>query len=204
MRGPATGPDTAVPGCDEADDLGLAALPQWPLSGAIRDKTRPACRLMGALRYKTRPAHTPACSNRDKTRPAHTPVHPNRYKTRPAPTLACSNRYKNRHTPQKSPILAHFRPAGRKLSRFSQSQPQQGEFSLVVSISDRSKATCGVPPAAGFSHGARPPHGDHLLCPRKAHADTHTACISTMSHGDWCAVKEISPLLGIAPVGMKY
>ena len=190
MRGPATGPDTAVPGCDEADGLGLAALPQWPLSGAIRDKTRPACRLMGALRYKTHPAHTP--------------VHPNRYKTRPAPTLACSNRYKTRHTPQKSPILAHFRRAGRKLSRFSQSQPQQGEFSLVVSVSDQSKATCGAPPAAGCSHGARPPHGDHLFCPRKAHADTHTARISTMSHGDWCAAKEISPLLEIAPVGMKY
>lgn len=176
MRGPATGPDTAVPGCDEADDLGLAALPQWPLSGAIRDNTRPACRLMGALRYKTRPAHTPACSNR----------------------------YKTRHTPQKSPILAHFRRAGRKLSRFSQSEPQQGEFSLVVSVSDQSKATCGAPPAAGFSHGARPPHGDHLFCPRKAHADTHTARISTMSHGDWDAAKEISPLLRIAPVGMKY
>ena len=190
MRGPATGPDTAVPGCDEADDLGLAALPQWPLSGAIRDNTRPACRLMGALRYKTRPAPTP--------------VHPNRYKTRPAHTLACSNRYKTRHTLQKSPILAHFRHAGRKLSRFSQSQPQQGEFSLVVSVSDQSKATYGAPPAAGFSHGARPPHGDHLLCPRKAHADTHTACISTMSHGDWDAAKEISPLLGIATVGMKY
>ena len=190
MRGPATGPDTAVPGCDEADDLGLAALPQWPLSGAIRDKTRPACRLMGALRDKTHQARTAACPNRYKTRPAHTP--------------ACPNRYKTRHTPQKSPILAHFRRAGRKLSRFSQSQPQQGEFSLVVSVSDRSKATCGALPAAGFSHGARPPHGDHLLCPRKAHADTHTACISTMSHGDWDAVKEISPLLGIAPVGMKY
>ena len=146
--------------------------------------------LMGALRYKTHPAHTP--------------VHPNRYKTRPAHTLACSNRYKTRHTLQKSPILAHFRHAGRKLSRFSQSQPQQGEFSLVVSVSDQSKATCGAPPAAGFSHGARPPHGDHLLCPRKAHADTHTARISTMSHGDWDAAKEISPLLEIAPVGMKY
>ena len=119
-----------------------------------------------------------------------TPAHPNRYKTR--------------HTPQKSPILAHFRRAGRKLSRFSQSQPQQGEFSLVVSVSDQSKATYGAPPAAGFSHGARPPHCDHLFCPRKAHVDTHTARISTMSHGDWDAAKEISPLLGIAPVGMKY
>ena len=138
---------------------------------------------MGALRYKTHPAHTP--------------VHPNRYKTRPAHTLACSNRYKTRHTPQKSPILAHFRRAGRKLSRFSQSQPQQGEFSLVVSVSDQSKATCGALPAAGFSHGARPPHGDHLFCPRKAHTDTHTACISTMSHGEWDAAKEISPLLGL-------
>ena len=155
-------------------------------------------------RYKTRPAHTLACSKRYKTRPAHTPVHPNRYKTHPAHTLACSNRYKTRHTPQKSPILTHFRPAGRKLSRFSQSQPQQGEFSLVVSVSDRSKATCGAPPAAGFSQGARPPQCDHLLGQRKAHADTHTARISTMSHCDWDALKEISPLLGIAPVGMKY
>ena len=136
MRRPATGPDTAVPGCDEADDLGLAALPQWPLSGAIRDNTRPACRLMSALRYKTHPAHTP--------------IHPNRYKTRPAPTLACSNRYETRHTQQKSPILARFRRAGRKLSRFSQSQLQQGEFSLAVIVSDRSKAPCGAPPAAGF------------------------------------------------------
>ena len=120
MRGPATGPDTAVPGCDEADDLGLAALPQWPLSGAIRDNTRPACRLMGALRYKTHPAHTP--------------VHPNRYKTR--------------HTPQKSPISRHFRHAGRKLSRFLRRHSQQGDFFLAVGWSNRSWATCVAPPAA--------------------------------------------------------
>ena len=190
MRGPATGPDTAVPGCDEADDLGLAALPQWPLSAAIRDKTRPACRLMGALRYKTHPAHTP--------------VHPNRYKTRPAPTLACSNRYKTRHTLQKSPISRHFRHAGRKMSRFLRRHSQQGDFFLAVGLSNRSWATCGAPPAAGFSQGAHPPHRDHLLGPRKARTGTHTAFMSTMSHGDWDALKEISPLLGIAPAGMKY
>lgn len=64
--------------------------------------------------------------------------------------LVCPNRYKTRPVPQKSPFLSHFRHAGRKLSRFSQSQPQQGEFSLVVSVSDQSKATCGAPPAEGF------------------------------------------------------
>ena len=190
MRGPATGPDTAVPGCDEADDLGLAALPQWPLSGAIRDNTRPAHTPACSNRYKTRPAHTPACSNRDKTRPARTPVHPNRYKTR--------------HTPQKSPISRHFRHAGRKMSRFLCRHSQQGDFFLAVGLSNRSWATCGAPPAAGFSQGAHPPHRDHLLGPRKARSGTHTAFMSTMSHGGWDALKEISPLLGIAPAGMKY
>lgn len=175
-----------------------------PFSGAIRDKTRPVHMLMGALRYKTHPARTLACPNRYKTHHARTLTRPNRHKTRPARTLACPNRYKTRPAPQKSPILPLFRHAGRKLSRFSQSQPQQGELSLVVSVSDRSKATCGAPPAAGFSHGARPPHGDHLFGPRKADAGAHTALISTMSRDDWDSEKEISPLLGIAPVGMKY
>ena len=162
MRGPATGPDTAVPGCDEADDLGLAALPQWPLSGAIRDKTRPArmlaCpnrdktrpvpTLACSNRYKTHPVPTLACSNRYKTRPAPTPVHPNRYKTHPAHTPVHPNRYKTRHTPQKSPISRHFRHAGRKLSRFLRRHSQQGDFFLAVGWSNRSWATCVAPPAA--------------------------------------------------------
>ena len=158
----------------------------------------------GAIRDKTRHARTLACPNRDKTRPAHTLACPNRYKTRHARTLACPKRYKTRHAPQKSPILAHFRHAGRKLSRSSQKQPKQGEFSLVASTNNRSRATCGAPPAACSSHGARPPHGDHLFGPRKADAGAHTAFISTMSRDDWDSEKEISPLLGNAPVDMKY
>ena len=129
MRSPATGPDMAVPGCDEADNLGLAALPQWPLSSAIRYKTHPACRLMGALRYKTHHACTLMGALRYKTHPVPTLTCPNRYKTHPAHTPVHPNRYITRHTTQKSHILAHFRRAGRKLSRFSQSQPQQGEYS---------------------------------------------------------------------------
>ena len=96
-----------------------------PFSGAIRDKTRHARTLACPKRYKTRHARTLACPNRDKTRPAH--------------TLACPKRYKTRHAPQKSPILAHFRHAGRKLSRSSQKQTKQGEFSLVVSTNNRSR-----------------------------------------------------------------
>lgn len=126
-----------------------------------------------------------------------------RDKTRHARTMACLKRYKTRHAPQKSPILAHFRHAGRKLSRSSQKQPKQGEFSLVVSTNNRSRATCVAPPAAYSSHGARPPHGDHLFGPRKADAGAHTALISTMSRDDWDSEKEISPLLGIAPADMK-
>ena len=162
--------------------------PGGPLSSAIRDKTHPA--------------RTLACPKRHKTRHAHMLMGALRYKTRPARTLACPKRYKTRHTPQKSPILAHFRHAGRKLSRSSQKQPKQGEFSLVVSTNNRSRATCGAPPAAFSSHGARLPHRDHLFAQRKAGA--HTAFISTMSRDDWDSEKEISPLLGNAPVDMKY
>ena len=156
--------------------LASTHFPGGPLSSAIRDKTRPVHMLMGALRYKTHPART----------------------------LACPKRYKTCHAPQKSPILAHFRHAGRKLSRSSQKQTKQGEFSLVASTNNRSRATCGAPPAACSSHGARPPHGDHLFGPRKADAGAHTAFISTISRDDWDAEKEISPLLRNAPVDMKY
>ena len=155
-------------------------------------------------RDKTRPVPTLACSNRYKTRPAPTPVHPNRHKTHPAHTPVHPNRHKTRHTPQKSPISRHFRHAGRKLSRFLRRHSQQGDFFLAVGLSNRSWATCVAPPAAGFSHGALHLHRNHLLGPRKARAGTRTAFMSTMSHGDWDALKEISPLLGIAPVGMKY
>ncbi len=173
------------------------------LMGALRYKTRHARTLACPKRYKTRHARTLACPKRYKTRHARTLACPNRDKTRPAHTLACPKRYKTRHAPQKSPILAHFRHAGRKLSRSSQKQPKQGEFSLVVSTNNRSRATCVAPPTACSSHGARLPHRDRLFVQRKTDAGAHTAFISTMSRDDWDSEKEISPLLGIAPADMK-
>ena len=150
----------------------------------------PAHMLVCPNRDKTRPAGMPACPNRDKTRPAHTLAYSNRYKTRPAGTLFCPNRYKTHPAPQKMPILGRFRPAGRKLSRFLRRHSKQG---------DLCRATSG-----GFAHGALHLHRNHMLGPRKARAGTHTAFMSTMSHGDWDALKEISPLLGIVPADMKH
>ena len=103
--------------------------------------------------------------------------------------------------------IAHFEPFSvlrAKIVTIKAQTPQAGRLFLAVGWSNRSWATCVAPPAAGFSQGAQPPHRDHLLGPRKARSGTHTAFMSTMSHGDWDALKEISPLLGIAPVGMKY
>ena len=203
MRGTATGPDTAVPGCDEADDLGLAALPQWPLSGSIRDKTHPARMLVCPNRYKTRPAHTPSTPTGTKlARHTRRPPQPgqNSPGTHAGPPQPVQN------SPYTAKI-AHFAPfsacraknvtlsaqalaAGRLFSRCGFEQSKLG---------DLCRATSG-----SFAHGALHLHRNHLLGPRKARAGTHTAFMSTMSHGDWDALKEISPLLGIAPAGMKY
>lgn len=62
--------------------------------------------------------------------------------------LTYPKRYKTRPTPQKSPILDHFWPAGRKLSRSRHKHPKQGDFSLAVGSTNRSWATCVAPPAA--------------------------------------------------------
>ena len=87
-------------------------------------------------------------------------------------------------------LSAQALAAGRLFSRCGFEQSKLG---------DLCRATSG-----GFAHGALHLHRNHLLGPRKARAGTHTAFMSTMSHGDWDALKEISPLLGIAPAGMKY
>ena len=87
-------------------------------------------------------------------------------------------------------LSAQALAAGRLFSRCGFEQSKLG---------DLCRATSG-----SFAHGALHLHRNHLLGPRKARAGTHTAFMSTMSHGDWDALKEISPLLGIAPAGMKY
>ena len=87
-------------------------------------------------------------------------------------------------------LSAQALAAGRLFSRCGLEQSKLG---------DLCRATSG-----GFAHGALHLHRNHLLGPRKARAGTHTAFMSTMSHGDWDALKEISPLLEIAPAGMKY
>ena len=52
----------------------------------------------------------------------------NRYKTLPATPTSRPNRYKTLPAQQKTPISAHSRRAGRKLSRSRRKQPEQGEL----------------------------------------------------------------------------
>ncbi|MBS4938395.1 MAG: hypothetical protein KHZ63_01945 [Actinomyces sp.] len=103
--------------------------------------------------------------------------------------------------------IAHFGPflaRWAKIVTLKAQTPQAGRlFSRCgfdqSKLGDLRRATSG-----DFAHGALHLHRNHLLGPRKARAGTHTAFMSTMSHGDWDALKEISPLLGIAPADMKY
>ena len=94
-------------------------------------------------------------------------------------------------------------PSTAKIAHFGPFSACRAKIVTLPARNNRSRATCGAPPAAYSSHGARPPHGDHLFGPRKADAGAHTALISTMSRDDWDSEKEISPLLGIAPADMK-
>ena len=75
--------------------------PSTPQSGTHRDKIRPANPQSGTHRDKTRPANPQSGTHRDKTRPAR----------------------------QNSAVLAYFRSAGRKISRFLRRHSKQGEFS---------------------------------------------------------------------------
>ena len=103
--------------------------------------------------------------------------------------------------------IAHFGPFSACRAKIVTLQPETTAAGRIFSRREHKQpkqATCGAPPAACSSHGARPPHGDHLFGPRKADAGAHTAFISTMSRDDCDAEKETPPLLGNAPVDMKY
>ena len=79
--------------------------------------------------------------------------YPHRYKTLPAHGVHGRNRYKTLPTQQKTPIPAHSRRAGRKLSRSRRKQPEQGES---FPADHHSPATQRTRPGTKLSQQPRP------------------------------------------------
>ena len=85
----------------------------------FREKTRPARPLVSVLHNKIRPTNPYSGTHREKTRPTHQPIVTPRDKIRPAQ--------------QKPSVLARFRPAGRKISRFLRRHSKQGDLCRATS-----------------------------------------------------------------------
>lgn len=85
----------------------------------FREKTRPARPLVSVLHNKIRPTNPYSGTHREKTRPTHQPIVTPRDKIRPAQ--------------QKPSVLARFRPAGRKISRFLRRHSTQGDLCRATS-----------------------------------------------------------------------
>ena len=138
--------------------------------GMPRDKIRPANPQSGTHREKTRPANPQSGTHRDKTRPAQPPAGALREKTRPANPQSGTHRDKTRPARQNSAVLAYFRSAGRKISRFLRRHSTQGEF---YPANHHTLATLGTLTGTKLS--------GHTAC--KAATGTklspHTACKAT-------------------------
>ena len=103
-----------------------------PLPPPTTRAGRTLSRMRGRFRYKTLPA-----------RPARRPT---RYKTLPARPARRPTRYKTRLARPKTPILAHFAPAGRTLYRFRHQHDEQGELYPARRATSGTKLSQHTPP----------------------------------------------------------